>query len=575
MLTSSARKYIAPAPPALPHRCWPDRQIARAPIWLSTDLRDGNQALFEPMSVERKLTLFSMLVGLGFKQIEVAFPAASQADFAFTRRLIEDGLIPDDVTIMVMTPAREPLIRRTFEALRGCSRAIISLFNATAPVWRRDVYGLSQAEVMQMAVQHARLVAQLAQDHPGTQWTLQYSPEAFSATELPFAADVCNAVVAEALGSLRAPVIINLPATVEISTPNVFADQVEWMNDHLDQREQVVLSVHPHNDRGTAVAAAELALMAGAQRVEGCLLGNGERSGNVDLLTLALNLYTHGVEPGLDFSHIDQVVRTVEACSGIPVHPRHPYAGELVYTAFSGSHQDAIRKGLQVRKMLDADAAWEVPYLPIDPADLGRRYESVIRVNSQSGKGGIAHVLDTEYGLKLPRRMLIEFSGVVQGVVDKSGAEIKPDELMQLWLQTYVNHKQGMHLLARSVVATDEQRKLTMTVSQPDAFGRSSASRVNVSAEAGSVLDAACLACTRLLGQQLEIGHIEQQMLSLNGQAVAVAIAETYVASDKQGLWAAALNVDHEVALLQAMLNSISVRMWQGDSLRVSRVASR
>lgn len=435
MISHPSSKYQPFPPVRLNGRTWPDRTITAAPIWLSTDLRDGNQALFEPMNGERKMQLFQELVRIGFKQIEVGFPSASQTDFDFVRRLIDDKLIPDDVTIMVITQAREALIERTVQALEGAPRAIVHLYNATAPAWRRTVFGMSVADVMELVRHHVGYLKQLTDRHPQTQWTLQYSPETFNATELDVSLQACHTAIEAWDAGVDRRVIINLPTTVENATPNIFADQVEWMHRHLTPREHIVLSVHAHNDRGTGVAATELALMAGAERVEGCLFGNGERSGNVDIVTLALNMYTQGVHPGLDFSDIAAVARIAEHCTAIPVHPRHPYAGDLVFTAFSGSHQDAIKKGFAAQ---DPDGTWEVPYLPIDPADLGRTYDSVVRVNSQSGKGGIAFLLEREHGVVMPRRMQVEFSAVVQKHADASETEISGAELWKLFCETYV-----------------------------------------------------------------------------------------------------------------------------------------
>lgn len=434
MLKQPNTKYRPVTPIALADRQWPSKTITRAPIWMSTDLRDGNQALFEPMNGERKMRMFKMLVDIGFKQIEVAFPSASDTDFSFVRTLIEGGHIPDDVTIEVLTQARPHLIERTIESLRGAKRAIVHVYNATSPTFRRVVFDMSRDEVKQLAVDSTLLVKRLTDAQPDTEWTFQYSPETFTATELDFAKEVCDAVVEAWGGTPERPVILNLPATVEVATPNHYADQIEWMHRNLAKRESVILSVHPHNDRGTAVAAAELAVMAGADRVEGCLFGHGERTGNVDLVTLALNLYTQGVDPGLDFSRINDIARTVEQCTQIPVHARHPYAGDLVFTAFSGSHQDAIRKGLAAQQ---PDALWEVPYLPVDPADVGRTYDSIIRVNSQSGKGGVAFLLESEYGVTLPRRLQVEFSTAVQQLTDTSGQEVRAADIWKLFAQQY------------------------------------------------------------------------------------------------------------------------------------------
>lgn len=434
MLQQPASKYRPFAPVGLKDRTWPDAVLTKAPIWLSTDLRDGNQALIEPMSVERKLEMFQLLVNIGFKEIEVGFPSASQTEFNFVRRLIEENLIPDDVTIQVLTQARESLIRRTIESLQGARKATVHVYNACAPVMRKVVLGMDEDGIVEMAVGQTKLVKQLVAEHPETEWGFEYSPETFSDTELDFSKRVVDAVV-EAWGATpQNKCIINLPTTVEHCTPNIFADMIEWMHRNLAKRDSIILSVHPHNDRGTGIAAAELALMAGAERLEGCLFGNGERTGNCDLVNIALNLYTQGVSPGLDFSDIDEVRRVVEHCNQIAVHPRHPYVGDLVYTSFSGSHQDAIKKAFAARKEGDI---WEMPYLPIDPKDLGRSYEAVIRVNSQSGKGGVSYLLENEYGLELPRRLQIEFSRVVQHEMDASGKELQAKDLWALFRKEY------------------------------------------------------------------------------------------------------------------------------------------
>ncbi len=438
MLKDPSSKYTPFPPVGLTDRQWPNRVITKPPIWMSTDLRDGNQALFEPMNVERKLRMFRMLCDIGFKEIEVAFPSASETEFTFVRRLIEEKRIPDDVTIEVLTQAREHLIRRTFESLKGARQAIVHVYNATSKPFRDIVFNMSRQEVIDLAVSGVRLIKQLAADMPETKIRLQYSPETFTGTELDFALEICNAVTAEWGATPENKVILNLPTTVELTTPNVYADQIEWMHRHLARRDSVLISLHPHNDRGTAVAAAEMGLMAGADRVEGCLFGNGERTGNVDIVTLALNMYTQGVSPGLDFSDINAVAREFEDCTQLPIHPRHPYVGDLVFTAFSGSHQDAIKKGFAAQKAR-ADGKWNVPYLPIDPADLGRSYDSVIRVNSQSGKGGIAYLLETGYGIVMPRRLQVEFAGVVQRETDASGREMTASDIWELFSRTYLD----------------------------------------------------------------------------------------------------------------------------------------
>jgi len=434
MLKQPSQKYRAFAPIALADRRWPDVQLTEAPIWLSTDLRDGNQALIEPMDVQRKLRMFQQLVKIGFKEIEVGFPSASQTEFDFIRLLIDGGHIPDDVTIQVLTQARSHLIERTFESLHGAKRVIVHLYNAVAPIMRRVVLGMDEDGIVALATEHARQIKECAAKQPGTDWRFEYSPEMFSGTELAFSKRVVDAVTAVWEATPQRKAIINLPSTVEHSTPNIFADMIEWMHRNLDRRDSIVLSVHPHNDRGTGTAAGEFALMAGADRVEGCLFGNGERTGNVDLVNIALNLYTQGVDPKLDFSDIDDVRRCVEHCTQIPVHPRHPYVGDLVYTSFSGSHQDAIKKAFAARK--DGDI-WDMPYLPVDPKDLGRSYDAVIRVNSQSGKGGISYLLEAEYGLELPRRLQIEFSQVVQAVMDDSGKELTAADIWQIFEREY------------------------------------------------------------------------------------------------------------------------------------------
>jgi 2-isopropylmalate synthase len=434
MMQNPAAKYRPFAPIALHDRTWPGKTITQPPIWMSTDLRDGNQALIEPMSLDKKLRFFDMLVQIGLKEIEVGFPSASQTDFDFVRKLIDENRIPDDVTIIVLTQSRDELIRRTVESAVGAKHAIVHLYNSVAPVFRRVVFNMTREEITNIAVTGTRLVKELVAQYPQTQWGFEYSPESFSTTELDFSRDICDAVSAAWGPTPEHKMIFNLPSTVECSTPNVYADQIEWMSRELARRDAIIISVHPHNDRGTAVASAELAVMAGADRVEGCLFGNGERTGNVDLVTLALNLYTQGIDPGLDFSDIDAVRQVVEECNQLPVHPRHPYVGDLVFTAFSGSHQDAIKKGFAQQK---PDALWEVPYLPIDPADLGRSYDAVIRVNSQSGKGGMAYLLEQEFGLQLPRRLQIEFSRAVQKVADESGREIAAADIHAIFTSEY------------------------------------------------------------------------------------------------------------------------------------------
>ena len=450
MLSNPAKKYIPfkPFEHDFSARTWPSKRITHPPIWMSTDLRDGNQSLIEPMSVERKLRFFNLLLRIGFKEIEVGFPSASQTDFDFVRKLVDENRIPDDVTIIALTQARADLIDRTVDAAAGAKRAMIHVYNATAPSFRKIVFNMSREQVIKVATDGTRFVKESVKRYPQTDWRYQYSPEVFSTTEPDFALAVCNAVTETWQPTTDKKIVFNLPATIEATTPNMYADQIEYMHTHLNKRDCVVVSVHPHNDRGTAVAAAELAIMAGADRVEGCLFGNGERTGNVDLVTLALNLYTQGIHPGLDFSDIDEVVRGVEYCNQLPVHPRHPYAGDLVFTAFSGSHQDAIKKGFAIQK---PDGIWEVPYLPIDPADVGRNYDAVIRVNSQSGKGGVSYLLEQEHGMVLPRRLQIEFSRAIQRVTDDTGKEVNGGAVFSIFEKEYLSQTHPWKLIKHSI----------------------------------------------------------------------------------------------------------------------------
>ena len=423
MLRDPSSKYRPFPPVALPDRQWPSRTIERAPIWLSTDMRDGNQALIDPMDAEKKHRFFDLLVEVGLKEIEVGFPSAGATEFDFIAGLVRSGRIPDDVTVQVLTQSRRDLIEKSFESLEGARTAIVHLYNAISPAWRKIVFGMSRDEVREIAITGAKLLRDEAAKRPDTRWRFEYSPETFSTAELDFSLEVCAAVMDVLRPTPEEPIIFNLPATVEAATPNIYADQIEYFCRNVPNRDAVIVSLHTHNDRGTGVAASELGLLAGADRVEGCLFGNGERTGNVDLVTLGLNLYTQGVDPGLDFSDIDRVIKTVEYCNALPVHPRHPYAGELVFTAFSGSHQDAIKKGFAAQAARN-DEFWEVPYLPIDPADLGRSYEAVIRVNSQSGKGGVAWVIEQDKGLKLPKRLQADFSRHVQALADATSREL-------------------------------------------------------------------------------------------------------------------------------------------------------
>jgi len=433
-------KYRAFNPITMPNRRWPDQTIDAAPLWCSVDLRDGNQALIEPMTPAQKLKLFKLLVKVGFKEIEIGFPAASETDYAFVRELIEQQLIPDDVTVQVLTPAREEMIVKSFEALRGVRRATVHLYNSTSTVQREQVFALDRSGITALAVDAAAVMVQQAAAQPDSDWVFEYSPESFTGTELDFAVDICDAVMAQWQPTPARKAIVNLPATVEMSTPNIYADQIEWFCQHIDRRDALIVSLHTHNDRGCAVAAAELGVMAGADRVEGTLMGNGERTGNMDVVTMAMNLYSQGVDPQLDFSFMDEIIRTVQDCTQLPVHQRHPYAGELVFTAFSGSHQDAINKCLSQQPGREF---WDVAYLPIDPADLGRSYQEVIRINSQSGKGGIAYILEREYGLSLPRWLQIEFSAVVQQQAEHSAGEVDGAGLMALFEEHYLKVGSG------------------------------------------------------------------------------------------------------------------------------------
>ncbi|APE17946.1 2-isopropylmalate synthase [Mycolicibacterium pallens] len=449
--------------PASPFdRTWPDKVIEHAPLWCAVDLRDGNQALIDPMSPARKRRMFELLVNMGYKEIEVGFPSASQTDFDFVREIIEQGAIPDDVTIQVLTQCRPELITRTFEACAGAPRAIVHFYNSTSILQRRVVFRADREAVKKIATDGARLCVAEAAKYPDTQWRFEYSPESYTGTELEYAVDVCNAVAEIVQPTPDVPLIVNLPATVEMATPNVYADSIEWMNRHLTPRDSIILSLHPHNDRGTAVAAAELGYQAGADRIEGCLFGNGERTGNVCLVTLGLNLFSRGVDPQIDFSNIDEIRRTVEYCNQLPVHERHPYGGDLVYTAFSGSHQDAINKGLDAMKVAadeaDSDVddiLWQVPYLPIDPKDVGRTYEAVIRVNSQSGKGGVAYIMKADHGLVLPRRLQIEFSQAIQAITDGEGGEVSPKEMWDAFADEYLSPIKPLERIRQKVVGAE------------------------------------------------------------------------------------------------------------------------
>jgi len=547
MLKQPHTKYRAFAPVALQDRTWPDALLTRAPIWLSTDLRDGNQALVEPMDLARKMRMFEQLVAIGFKEIEVGFPSASQVEFDFVRQLIEEDRIPDDVTIQVLTQARDHLIERTFESLRGAPRAIVHLYNAVAPVMRKVVLGMDEDGIVELAATHARMFVEQAAAQPATQWTFQYSPEMFSGTDLAFSKRVVDAVTEVWAPTPGRKCIVNLPSTVEHSTPNIFADMIEWMHRHLARRDAIVLSVHPHNDRGTGTAAGEFALMAGADRLEGCLFGNGERTGNLDLVNVALNLYTQGVSPGLDFSNIDQIRATVEHCNQLPVHPRHPYAGDLVYTSFSGSHQDAIKKAFGARK--DGDV-WDMPYLPIDPKDVGRSYEAVIRVNSQSGKGGIAYLLESEYGLELPRRLQIEFSQVVQRVMDAQGKELTADDLWQLFQREY--GVQSTSALAHRVL---EERADGASVALRGDLDWEGEIRTIEGIGNGPV-DAFVNALAQSTGQSIKVIGYHQHALGEGANARSAAYVEVQVGASGT-LFGVGVDADTTAASLKAVLSGV------------------
>ncbi|MGH3326939.1 MAG: 2-isopropylmalate synthase [Streptomycetales bacterium] len=551
-------RYTPFTPIDLPDRTWPAATITKAPRWCAVDLRDGNQALIDPMSPARKKTMFQLLVQMGYKEIEVGFPSASQTDYDFVRMLIEEDLIPDDVMIQVLTQARGPLIERTYESLRGARQAIVHLYNSTSTLQRRVVFGLDMDGIADIAVQGARLCRKLEETIPETAVHYEYSPESYTGTELEFAARVCNEVLEAFEPSASRPVIINLPATVEMATPNVYADSIEWMHRNLDHREHVVLSLHPHNDRGTAVAAAELGVMAGADRVEGCLFGNGERTGNVCLVTLGMNVFSQGVDPQIDFSDIDEIRRSVEYCNQLPVHPRHPYAGDLVYTAFSGSHQDAINKGFQA---LRRDAAaegrdvdempWGVPYLPIDPRDVGRSYEAVIRVNSQSGKGGVSYLMQTEHQLDLPRRLQIEFSQIIQARTDVEGGEVTAEEMWAIFESEYLSGQASddapLALLAHHTsAAVDEKDALTVEV-RVDGVGQ-------VLQGTGNGPIAAFVEALSRVGHDVRVLDYHEHALSAGDDAKAAAYLECLVGG--RVLWGVGIDANIVTASLKAVLSA-------------------
>lgn len=554
MLTNPGSKYRPFIPPIdLPDRTWPSRRLTRAPRWLSTDLRDGNQALANPMDVERKLRFYGMLLAIGFKEIEVAFPSASQTDFDFVRVLIEDGRIPDDVTIQVLTQARGDLIARTFESLAGARRAIVHLYNATAPLFRRVVFGMERREIVALAVAGVTAMLDESLKRPDTAWTFEYSPETFCFTEPDFALEICERVLDVWQPTPERPVILNLPATVEVATPNVYADQIEWFCRRISRRDAVIVSVHPHNDRGTAVAAAELALLAGADRVEGCLFGNGERTGNVDLVTLALNFYTQGIDPGLTFPALRDVVKTVEHCNGLLVHPRHPYAGELVHTAFSGSHQDAIRKGFAAHRRRN-DGIWEMPYLPIDPADIGETYEAVIRVNSQSGKGGVAWVIEQDRGLKLPRQLQIDLSRRVQEHADRTAEEITAEAIWSIFQEAY--HLTGPRDFELVSYRDGSARK----AGEPRVFAgriRHKNKEISITGRGNGLISSAVAALAESCGVVLEVVDYHEHALKQGADSGAVAYLECR-SSGGRPIFGVGMDDDIATASLKAVLSAAS-----------------
>lgn len=549
MLNTPADKYQPYPTVSLPDRRWPEQTITRAPRWLSTDLRDGNQALAEPMDSARKLQFWDLLLGCGFKEIEVAFPSASQTDFNFVRQLIEENRIPDDVTIQVLTQAREDLIHRTFESLRGAKQATVHLYNATAPLFRRLVFGMEKAQIVELATRATRLIRQLCEENPETRWQYEYSPETFCFTEPEFALEICEAVAEIWQPCDERPMVINLPATVEVSTPNVYADQIEYFCRHFSRRRDVCISVHPHNDRGTGVASAELAVMAGADRVEGCLFGNGERTGNVCLVTLAMNLYSQGISPNLDFSDMNRVVETVEACNQLPVHPRHPWAGRLAYTAFSGSHQDAIKKGFDARRPGDR---WEMPYLPVDPQDIGCTYEAVIRVNSQSGKSGSAWLIEQNHGLKLPRALQQDFSQHVQQETDRHGKEMTQNALWQLFRTRY-----GLvttpHLALQSYRSDGQQDgQLRLTASVVTQGGTR-----QLEGQGNGLLSAAAQGLSRWVNAPFVIKDYHEHTLGERSDSRSVAYIRCLF-QDGTSSWGVGIDSDVARASLQALFNAVS-----------------
>lgn len=548
MLADPSVKYRPFPQVDLPDRQWPSRTITKPPIWLSTDMRDGNQSLIDPMNAEKKQRFFELLCKIGVKEIEVGFPSAGATEFDFISGLVKNGLIPDDVTVQVLTQARADLIGTTFESLRGAKTAIVHVYNAVSPAWRRIVFGMERAQVRDIAINAAKLLRDHAGAQPDTDWRFEYSPETFSTAELDFSLECCEAVMDILQPTPEKPLILNLPATVEAASPNIYADQIEWMCRNISRRDSVIISLHPHNDRGTGVAAAELGLMAGADRIEGCLFGNGERTGNCDIVTVGLNLYTQGIHPGLDFSDIDEVIQTVEYCNQLPVHPRHPYAGELVFTAFSGSHQDAIKKGFAAQEARN-DQLWDVPYLPIDPADLGRNYEAVIRVNSQSGKGGVAWVLQQDKGLKLPKRMQADFSRVVQDMADQTSRELNAADIWEAFQSHYrLTDGQPVRLIDYQETGPAGDRifvgKVAMNGEERSISGR------------GNGLISSVLAALREeLGVDLEVVDYSEHAIGAGTDVNAAAYVECK-AADGRTIFGVGTDADVATASVQAVLSA-------------------
>jgi 2-isopropylmalate synthase len=537
----SVTKYQPFAPIKMERRTWPDNTITKAPYWCSVDLRDGNQALIEPMTPQQKLDLWNLLVKVGFKEIEIGFPSASSLDYDFCRKLIDENRIPEDVTIQVLTQARPELIEKTFKALEGARRAVVHVYNSTSTVQRDYVFGLDREGIIKIARDGAKMVADEAAKHPNTDWVFEYSPESFTGTELDFAVDVVNAVTEVWQPTADKPVIVNLPATVEMSTPNVYADQIEWFCQHVERRDAMLISVHTHNDRGCAVAASELALLAGADRVEGTLFGNGERTGNMDILTMAMNMYSQGVDPKLDFEQMDEIIEVYKSATHLPVHPRHPYAGELVFTAFSGSHQDAIKKCLAKR---DATSPWEVAYLPIDPADIGRSYQEVIRINSQSGKGGIAYVLEQEYGYQLPRWLQIDFSPVVQRFAEESEKEVNSTTIKELFVSTYFPEKRLYELGDYKVNRTDGADSLAVDLKTAEGV-------VHVEGSGNGVVAAFVNALENLTGSKIVVVEYSEHALSQSAEAEAVCYIQLNVDGER------VCGVGQSEDIIQASLDGI------------------